>query len=103
RGLAIEEMEEVMRQVEVLVSPTVPVPAPRFGETEVQVEGGPINPIAVMIRNTAPANVTGYPAISLPCGRTSAGLPVGLQLMGRPWQEARLLQIAHAFEQRLQA
>jgi aspartyl-tRNA(Asn)/glutamyl-tRNA(Gln) amidotransferase subunit A len=95
RALLGEEMAAALRQVDVLASPTEPVAAPRFGESEVIVEDGPLNAIAALVRNTAPANVTGLPAISVPCGFTSAGLPVGLQLIGAPWQEGRLLQIAH--------
>jgi aspartyl-tRNA(Asn)/glutamyl-tRNA(Gln) amidotransferase subunit A len=49
-------------------------------------------------RNTSPSNSTGLPAISVPCGFTSSGLPIGLQLIGRPFDEALLLQIAHAYE-----
>ncbi|MBV8083737.1 MAG: amidase [Chloroflexi bacterium] len=95
RALLGEEMAAALRHVDVLASPTEPVAAPRFGETEVMVEDGPLNAIGALIRNTAPANTTGFPAISVPCGFTSGGLPVGLQLIGAPWQEARLLQIAY--------
>jgi Asp-tRNA(Asn)/Glu-tRNA(Gln) amidotransferase A subunit family amidase len=55
----------------------------------------------LMLRNAAPMNVTGFPAITIPCGNAANGLPVGLQLVALPWQEDHLLQIAHAFEQRL--
>ncbi|HEU0169097.1 MAG TPA: amidase, partial [Chloroflexota bacterium] len=95
RTLLADEMAAALRRVDVLVSPTEPVPAPRFGETEVMVEDGPLNAIGALIRNTAPANTTGFPAVSVPCGFTAAGLPVGLQLIGAPWEEARLLQIAY--------
>jgi Asp-tRNA(Asn)/Glu-tRNA(Gln) amidotransferase A subunit family amidase len=50
-------------------------------------------------RLSRPANLTGFPAISLPCGFTQAGLPIGLQLMGRPFGEATLLNLAYAYEQ----
>nr|BAL52534.1 aspartyl-tRNA(Asn)/glutamyl-tRNA (Gln) amidotransferase subunit A [uncultured Chloroflexota bacterium] len=52
-----------------------------------------------MTRFTAPFNLTGLPAISLPCGRDEQGLPVGLQIVAGPWQEAKLLRAAHAWEQ----
>ena len=48
---------------------------------------------------TVPANIAGIPALSLPCGRDAAGLPIGLQMMGRPWSEAQLYQAAYALEQ----
>ncbi|HEV3481158.1 MAG TPA: amidase family protein, partial [Candidatus Acidoferrales bacterium] len=52
-----------------------------------------------LLRLTRPANLTGCPAISIPCGFTPQGLPVGLQLIGPRWCEARLLSIALAYEQ----
>ncbi len=52
-----------------------------------------------MIRCTGPFNATGLPAISLPCGFDADGLPVGLQLAGRPFDEALVLRAAHAYEQ----
>jgi aspartyl-tRNA(Asn)/glutamyl-tRNA(Gln) amidotransferase subunit A len=51
------------------------------------------------LRNTRPVNVWGLPAISIPCGFTKAGLPIGLQIIGPHWGEARVLQLAHAYEQ----
>jgi aspartyl-tRNA(Asn)/glutamyl-tRNA(Gln) amidotransferase subunit A len=48
---------------------------------------------------TNPFNLLGFPAISVPCGFDGAGLPVGLQLVGRPWEEATVLRAAHAYEQ----
>ena len=58
---------------------------------------------ASMCQNTYPLNVTGHPALSLPIGRGEHGLPIGLQLIGRPFEEALLLRVAHALEQRLGA
>ncbi len=49
-------------------------------------------------RCTSPSNATGLPAMSIPCGFTGAGLPIGLQLIGRPFEEARLFQVAHGYE-----
>jgi Asp-tRNA(Asn)/Glu-tRNA(Gln) amidotransferase A subunit family amidase len=53
----------------------------------------------VLFRNTRPFNLLAFPTISIPCGFTDLGLPVGLQLSGAPWQESRLMTIAHAYEQ----
>jgi aspartyl-tRNA(Asn)/glutamyl-tRNA(Gln) amidotransferase subunit A len=55
-------------------------------------------PVAA-IMNTAPFNLTGTPAVSVPCGFSPAGLPIGLQLAGRPFDEVTILQAAHAYEQ----
>ena len=54
---------------------------------------------AVLFRNTRPFNLLAFPTISIPCGFTDLGLPIGLQLSGAPWQELPLLKIAHAYEQ----
>ena len=54
---------------------------------------------AELLRLTRPGNITGMPAISIPCGFTGDGLPVGMQLLGSRWSEARLLAIALAYEE----
>jgi aspartyl-tRNA(Asn)/glutamyl-tRNA(Gln) amidotransferase subunit A len=72
---------------------TVPVHDYRSGEDTTFPAG------TILRRLTAPGNFTGLPAISVPCGFTAAGLPFGLQLMARPFEEARLLAAAHAYEQ----
>ncbi|HWI66625.1 MAG TPA: amidase [Symbiobacteriaceae bacterium] len=90
RAHLIRQMATVMEQVDVLVMPTLPLPAPLIGERRWEGEA-----VAdALTRFTAPFNVTGQPAISLPCGMTSAGLPVGLQLVGASHQDAALLGIA---------
>jgi aspartyl-tRNA(Asn)/glutamyl-tRNA(Gln) amidotransferase subunit A len=53
----------------------------------------------LLLRNTRPVNVWGLPAISIPCGFTAAGLPIGLQIIGPQWREDTVLQIAYAYEQ----
>jgi aspartyl-tRNA(Asn)/glutamyl-tRNA(Gln) amidotransferase subunit A len=53
----------------------------------------------LLLRNTRPVNVWGLPAISIPCGFTTAGLPIGLQIIGPQWREDTVLQLAYAYEQ----
>ncbi|MFQ5796129.1 MAG: amidase [Candidatus Bipolaricaulia bacterium] len=77
----------------VLATPTTPIPAPRIGELD------PVDAARTLTRFTLPFNLAGLPAISVPCGFTQAGLPIGLQLVGRPWDEAILLRVAHAYQQ----
>jgi aspartyl-tRNA(Asn)/glutamyl-tRNA(Gln) amidotransferase subunit A len=87
----------ILRNVDVLATPTMPVPAPNLNE----LKNNPdlLRPRElVLLRNTRPANVWGLPAISIPCGFTNAGLPIGLQIIGRPWEEITILQLAYAYE-----
>jgi len=51
-----------------------------------------------MLRNTRPFNILGLPTISIPCGITNTGLPVGMQITGAPWAEAKVLRLAQAYE-----
>jgi aspartyl-tRNA(Asn)/glutamyl-tRNA(Gln) amidotransferase subunit A len=84
--------EELFEHYDILLTPTTPVAAPFLGADAVE-------RARLLTRFTAPFNLTGLPAISLPCGFTADGLPIGLQLVARPWDESRLLQAAYAFEQ----
>ena len=98
-----EEYARVLQEVDFLVTPTAPVAAPRIDEPFITVGGteyrvrGPGS--GIISRNTSPMNATGLPAITLPCGFTQAGLPIGVQFIGRPFDEALLFQIAHGYEQ----
>jgi aspartyl-tRNA(Asn)/glutamyl-tRNA(Gln) amidotransferase subunit A len=92
------EIQRVFEEVDVLVTPTAPIAAPILAE--LQQYPDQLRPAEiVMLRNTRPFNVWGVPAISFPCGFTTAGLPIGLQISGPHWGEAVILQLAHAYEQ----
>ena len=100
--LVKEDHVRVLQQVDVLVSPTSPIPAPRIGEVSF-ILGGKEHRIrgpgfGMVSRYTSPSNATGLPAITVPCGFTQSGLPVGIQLIGRPFDEALLFRVAHAYE-----
>ena len=89
---------DVFGDVDVLVTPTMPVPAPNLNELKNKLDL--LRPRElVLLRNTRPANVWGLPAISVPCGFTNTGLPIGLQIIGRPWDETTVLQLAYGYEQ----
>jgi aspartyl-tRNA(Asn)/glutamyl-tRNA(Gln) amidotransferase subunit A len=94
-----QAVREALTDVDVLASPTVPIAAPEIGAEMVTVGGQELPLIAVAIANTAQYNMARIPAISLPCGTTSAGLPIGFQIAGRPFDEATVLRAAHAYEQ----
>jgi aspartyl-tRNA(Asn)/glutamyl-tRNA(Gln) amidotransferase subunit A len=99
------ELEEVRRNitsvfadVDLLVTPTMPMPAPKIADLKANPDT--LRPAELrLLRNTRPFNVWGLPAISVPCGFTQSGLPIGLQIAGRYWREDLVLRVAHAYEQ----
>lgn len=94
-----DQFAEALRQVDLLVVPTVPAPAARIGQNAIQVGDSEMEVRACFNRLTCPSNLTGFPAISVPCGLSSTRLPLGLQLIGRAGDDLTVLQAAHAFEQ----
>ena len=99
RALVVQQCLELMQDVDVLLAPTEPVGAPRIDDEFVTIQGRTEGVVNTLTRLTRPFNLTGFPAISVPCGFTAEGLPVGLQLASRPWEEATLLRAAFAYEQ----
>jgi Asp-tRNA(Asn)/Glu-tRNA(Gln) amidotransferase A subunit family amidase len=98
RARLTERFIHIMEQVDVLVTPTEPITAPRIGDSTVVLDGEERTAQGLLTLLTRPFNVTGMPAISVPCGFDERGLPVGLQIVGRPFDEATVLQAAHAYE-----
>ncbi|MGH8071481.1 MAG: Asp-tRNA(Asn)/Glu-tRNA(Gln) amidotransferase subunit GatA [Candidatus Entotheonellia bacterium] len=94
RTLILRDFEEAFQQVDVFVAPTAPTPAFKIGEKT-------DDPLQMYLSDihTIPVNLAGIPGISIPCGFNSAGLPVGLQIIGKPFDEATVLRVAYAFEQ----
>ncbi|MCU1608061.1 MAG: aspartyl/glutamyl-tRNA(Asn/Gln) amidotransferase subunit, partial [Modestobacter sp.] len=84
--------------VDVLVSPTLPIPAPAYGSTTAVVRGEEHPILYALNCLTAPANAAGLPALAVPCGLTGSGLPISLQVMGRPFDEATVLRVGAAYE-----
>lgn len=84
--------------VDALAVPTTPITAPQIDQESILIGENDHSTRALLLRTNRPANLAGVPAISVPCGLTPAGLPVGLQLMGAVTEEHLLLQIAAAFE-----
>ena len=84
--------------VDLLITPTIPIPSPAIGE--LKKDAAALRPAELtLLRNTRPFNVWGLPTISVPCGFTSSGLPIGLQIAGPQWREDLVLRMAHSYEQ----
>ncbi len=91
-------IREVFADVDLIVMPTTPMPAPTISELKANPEA--LRPAELrLLRNTRPLNVWGLPAISVPCGFTQTGLPIGLQIAGPHWREDLVLRLAYAYEQ----
>jgi aspartyl-tRNA(Asn)/glutamyl-tRNA(Gln) amidotransferase subunit A len=98
RSVLQRQVGELLNEVDALVTPTLAITPPRIGQTTVEVGGKvkEINP--VFIRLADPFNLTGLPAISVPCGFGENGLPIGLQVAAPPHAESTVLRIARAYE-----
>jgi aspartyl-tRNA(Asn)/glutamyl-tRNA(Gln) amidotransferase subunit A len=96
---AKDDFEEALGAVDVLLAPTLPITATLIDQREVNV-GGYEEPVrSALTRLTGPANLIGFPSLSIPCGFTASGLPVGVQLIGRPFDEATLYRFGHAYQE----
>jgi aspartyl-tRNA(Asn)/glutamyl-tRNA(Gln) amidotransferase subunit A len=93
-----EFVREVFKACDVLHLPTLGIPVPTLAESDVGGAEVMWEKIALLVRCTAPFNYLGLPALSVPCGFTDNGLPTSFQLVGRPFAEATLLRVAHAFQ-----
>ena len=94
RTLLRRDYERAFERVDVVAMPTSPTPPFRIGEKTA-------DPLQMYLADifTVSANLAGLPGISVPCGFTKAGLPIGAQIIGQPFREADLLAVAHAYEQ----
>lgn len=92
------DFEAALAKVDAIIAPALPIAAPMLGTKEVTIAEMKEPVRAALIRLNRPANFTGHPAISIPCGFTRDDLPLGIQLIGHHWGEARLLQLALAYE-----
>jgi len=84
-------------ELDAVVLPTTPIAAPRIAGLDA------VATAAVLTRLTAPFNLAGLPALSVPCGVTAEGLPIGLQIVGAPWAEQRVLRVGRAYERAAEA
>ncbi len=93
RTLIRQDFEKAFAEVDAILTPTSPTPAFKFGEKS-------DDPISMYLSDvyTISTNLAGLPGISVPCGFSSTGLPIGVQLIGKAFEESSLLQIAHAYD-----
>jgi aspartyl-tRNA(Asn)/glutamyl-tRNA(Gln) amidotransferase subunit A len=90
--------KQAMKDVDVLVTPTQPTTALKIGQTTSRIGSREESVFGVSARFCAPFNISGLPAISVPCGFSPDGMPIGLQIIGKPFDEETLFRIADAFE-----
>ncbi len=93
------EMSQLFNDVDLLAGPSEPITAPPILASEVAIGERTVGTVGALTQYTRPYNISGTPAISVPCGFSLADMPIGLQLAGRPFDEATVLRAAHAFEQ----
>jgi len=108
RALRLREMlaasvDRALSTCDALLLPALSIPAPPLGASTVDIDGTPEPVRAAMLRLTQLFNLTGHPAVAVPAGRTRAGLPLGIQLVGARHRTGRLLDVAEAVEARLAA
>ncbi|MEI7998657.1 MAG: amidase, partial [Candidatus Omnitrophota bacterium] len=94
RTLIKQDLDEAFKDCDVILTPTAPTTAFKVGEKV-------SDPLAMYLSDiyTIPANLAGVPSISIPCGFSKEGMPIGLQLMGRAFDEEMLLRVSFAYEQ----
>jgi aspartyl-tRNA(Asn)/glutamyl-tRNA(Gln) amidotransferase subunit A len=90
------EFRKLWERVDCLFTPATPTTAPRIGETTVEIDGRAEDVRLLSTRTVRGLNVVGVPALSVPCGLSSAGMPIGLQIVGKPFSEALILRVGQA-------
>ncbi|MFJ4821079.1 amidase [Streptomyces sp. NPDC088801] len=100
RTLMGQEWARMLRDVDLIAAPTLPATAVEAGQETITWDDGTVEGVSdAFVRLSAPANITGVPSLTVPVGHDTAGLPIGMQLMGRPLEESLILQAGHAYEQ----
>jgi aspartyl-tRNA(Asn)/glutamyl-tRNA(Gln) amidotransferase subunit A len=99
RARLARECAAAFARIDAWIVPALPVPAPRFSDAFVRIGEATLDVALALSRNMVPFNLIGMPAVVVPCGRSCEGLPIAMQIAGRPFDEATILRIAHAYEQ----
>jgi aspartyl-tRNA(Asn)/glutamyl-tRNA(Gln) amidotransferase subunit A len=98
RALIRREIDDALARRDVLLAPATPITAPGIDERQTTLGDGPSEIRSALIRFTRPFNFSGHPACSLPCGFSTDGLPIGMQIVGRPFDEATVLRVGDAYQ-----
>jgi aspartyl-tRNA(Asn)/glutamyl-tRNA(Gln) amidotransferase subunit A len=98
RRIYLRDFSKLWSQVDCIFTPTTPTPAPKIGQTTMKVGSGDEDVRLATTRLMRAINVLGIPALSIPCGFTKAGLPIGLQILGAPRAEETILRVGAAIE-----
>ncbi len=93
-----QQTAQALENVDVLVTPTSPIVSPQLGQDTIDIGGHAVPMRPALRRLTLPCNLSGFPACTIPCGISPEGLPIGLQIIGKPFDEATVLRVAHAYE-----
>ncbi|MBX9604102.1 MAG: amidase [Bryobacteraceae bacterium] len=96
----VSRFQKLFESIDVLFTPATPTPAPEVGQKDLEIAGEIHDVRLASTRFVRGINVLGFPALCLPCGYTETGLPIGLQIVGPPWAEARLLETGRVLERR---
>lgn len=99
RAMLRSELENIFDKIDVLICPTVPFTAPRAGSSTIEVQRGDREDLWMnMLKYTGISSLSGYPSLSLPAGFDTGGMPIGIQLIGRPDEENNLFSVGKAYE-----
>lgn len=98
RRVIQQEFAEAFKKIDLFALPSAPVAAPTIGVESVSIRGVDVDLPMALLRFACPSNLTGLPALSVPCGLNKEGLPIGLQIVGRAFDEATVLRAAYTFE-----
>jgi len=98
RKVLANEFRALFRSIDCLFTPATPITAPRIGQREVEIGGETLDTRLVTTRFARAFNALGFPALAMPCGETPEGMPIGLQMVGRPFEESLLFKLGEALE-----
>ena len=98
RKLLLDEFRKLFQDIDSLLTPSTPITAPRIGQTEITLDGTQHNTRILTTRFARGINVLGFPALSIPCGTSTEGLPIGLQIIARPFEDNLALMLGTILE-----